>query len=59
MNKCQVASFEEFKTIVVKEPERLDAIYDNNDLFYLAGDYEPVLKMINFSDGVMAVTSNK
>lgn len=59
MNRCRVVSYEEFKTIVVKEPERLDAIYDNNDLFYLAGDYEPVLKMINFSDGVMAVTSNK
>lgn len=58
MNGCKVVSFEEFKATVQKEPKRLDAIYDNNDLFYLAGDYEPVLKMINFSDGVM-VKSNE
>lgn len=59
MNGCRVVSYEEFKTIVEKEPEHLDAIYDNNDLFYLAGDYEPVMKMINFSDGVMATSTNK
>lgn len=59
MNRCRVVPFEEFKTIVDKEPERLSAIYDNNDLFYLAGDYEPVMKMINFSDGVIAASKNK
>ncbi|VVC35716.1 Hypothetical protein CINCED_3A015236 [Cinara cedri] len=53
MNSCQVVSFQEFKTVIEKEPERLEAIYDNNDLFYLAGDYEPVMKTINFSDGVV------
>uniref|UniRef100_A0A2S2QNS2 Protein winged eye n=1 Tax=Sipha flava TaxID=143950 RepID=A0A2S2QNS2_9HEMI len=59
MNGCQVVSFEEFKTVVEKDPERLDAIYDNNDLFYLAGDYEPVMKMITFCDGVTATSSDK
>lgn len=59
MNGCRVVSFKEFKSIMDKEPERLDAIYDNNDLFYLAGDYEPVMKMINFSDGVVAESTNK
>lgn len=53
MNRCKVVSFEEFKSTVQNNPERLDAIYENNDMFYLAGDYEPVMKMINFSDGVM------
>lgn len=57
MNGCRVVSFEEFRTVVKKEPKRLDSIYDNNDLFYLAGDYEPVMKIINFSDGVMAATT--
>lgn len=59
MNSCRVVSFEEFKTVIEKEPERLGAIYDNNDLFYLAGEYEPVMKTINFSDGVVITTSNK
>lgn len=59
MNSCRVVSFEEFKTTIEKEPERLDAIYDNNDLFYLAGDYEPVMKTINFNDSVVVGKSNK
>lgn len=59
MNGCRVVPFDEFKAVVEKEPERVEAIYDNNDLFYLAGDYEPVMKMINFNDGVMATSSNK
>ncbi|XP_050541602.1 uncharacterized protein LOC126905686 isoform X2 [Daktulosphaira vitifoliae] len=53
MNGCRVISLKEFRQIINKEPERLDAIYENNDLFYLAGEYEPVMKMIKFSDGVM------
>lgn len=59
MNRCKVVSFEEFKSTVQNNPERLDAIYENNDMFYLAGDYEPVMKMINFSDGVMDNKSNE
>lgn len=58
MNGCRVVPFEEFKSIVDEEPDRLDGIYENNDLFYLAGDYEPVMKMINFSDGVKAVLAD-
>jgi len=52
-------SFEEFKSMMEKEPNRLDAIYENNDLFYLAGDYEPVMKTINFSCGVKTALANK
>lgn len=59
MNKCRVAPFEEFKTIVEKDPARLKVIYGNNDLFYLAGEYEPVMKMISFNDGVRAASKNK
>lgn len=59
MNGCQVVSFDEFKSIVETEPDRLDAIYENNDLFYLAGDYEPVTQTINFSSGVENTLTNK
>lgn len=59
MNRCRVIPFEEFKVTIEKDPKRLDAIYDNNDLFYLAGDYEPVLKTINFSDGVIVGSNNQ
>ncbi|CAH1708038.1 unnamed protein product [Aphis gossypii] len=57
MNGCQVVSIEEFSSIVEKDAKRLKNIYVNNDLFYLAGDYEPVMKMINFSDGVVLTPS--
>ncbi|XP_022173862.1 uncharacterized protein LOC111036220 isoform X4 [Myzus persicae] len=58
MNGCQVVSIEEFSSIVEKDAKRLKNIYVNNDLFYLAGDYEPVMKMINFSDGVVLKPSD-
>uniref|UniRef100_A0A2S2NW39 Protein winged eye n=1 Tax=Schizaphis graminum TaxID=13262 RepID=A0A2S2NW39_SCHGA len=58
MNGCQVVSIEEFSSIIEKDAKRLKNIYVNNDLFYLAGDYEPVMKMINFSDGVVLTPSN-
>lgn len=57
MNGCQVVSIEEFSSIIEKDASRLKNIYVNNDLFYLAGDYEPVMKMINFSDGVVLTPS--
>jgi len=52
-----VVSIEEFSSIIEKDASRLKNIYVNNDLFYLAGDYEPVMKMINFSDGVVLTPS--
>lgn len=58
MNGCQVVSIEEFSSIIEKDAKRLKNIYVNNDLFYLAGDYEPVMKMINFSDGVVLKPSD-
>jgi len=53
-----VVSIEEFSSIIEKDDKRLKNIYVNNDLFYLAGDYEPVMKMINFSDGVVLKPSD-
>jgi len=58
MNGCQVVSIEEFTSTIEKDAKRLENIYVNNDLFYLAGDYEPVMKMINFSDGVVLKPSD-
>ena len=35
------------------DPKRIEAIYENNDLYYLAGEYDPIVGTIRFEKGVL------
>jgi hypothetical protein len=37
------------------EPKRIDTIYENNDLYYLAGEYDPIVGTIRFERGVLGI----
>lgn len=51
-HKCDVLEFAEFQNRIRKDPNLKMGIYDNNDLYYLAGSYDPVVGTLSFRPGV-------
>jgi len=52
-HRCEVVSFAAYKRIVDSDPKRIEAVYENNDLYYLAGEYDPIVGTIQFERGVL------
>ncbi len=52
-HRCEVVSLKAYKRIVDSDPKRIEAIYENNDLYYLAGEYDPIVGTIRFEKGVL------
>jgi len=52
-HRCEVVSFKAYRRIVTADPKRIDAVYENNDLYYLAGEYDPIVGTIRFEKGVL------
>ena len=46
----------EYRERLDKEPERIHNVYESNDLYYLAGYYDPTAKRLQFEDGVFTWT---
>ena len=51
-HKCSVVSLSEYRERLKKEPERVHNVYQSNDLYYLAGQYDPKTTTVTFEDGV-------
>ena len=44
---------DKFLARLCSAPQLAETIYENNDLYYLAGSYDPVLGAIQFNKGVL------
>jgi hypothetical protein len=51
-HRCEVVAFKSYRRIVESDPKRIDSVYENNDLYYLAGEYDPIVGTIRFENGV-------
>ncbi|KAG8287304.1 BAH domain and coiled-coil containing 1 [Homalodisca vitripennis] len=51
-HKCEVLPLETYKYRLSLEPHRLATIYDYNDIYYLAGHYDPTTTSLRFEPGV-------
>ncbi|XP_046425397.1 uncharacterized protein LOC124182332 isoform X1 [Neodiprion fabricii] len=52
-HKCEVLPLEPYAEKLSKEPHRYLTIYDNNDIYYLAGYYDPTTYLLNMQPGVV------
>lgn len=52
-HKCKVLPMLKYVEKLGKEPHRYNTIYDNNDLYYLAGYYDPTTFMLTFEPNVV------
>ncbi|XP_054281990.1 protein winged eye-like isoform X1 [Macrosteles quadrilineatus] len=52
-HKCEVLPLPEYKHRLELEPHRLATIYDYNDIYYLAGHYNPTDLSLKFEPGVV------
>ncbi|XP_065209197.1 mucin-5AC isoform X2 [Planococcus citri] len=53
-HKCEVVSIKEYKERLKKEPERLTNVYESNDVYYLAGHYDPTTKKLTLEKDVVS-----
>jgi len=51
-HKCEVLPLDNYKHRLSLEPHRLATIYDYNDIYYLAGYYDPTTTALRFEPGV-------
>ncbi|XP_074094348.1 BAH domain and coiled-coil containing protein winged eye isoform X2 [Cotesia typhae] len=51
-HKCEVLPLQDYTTKLGKEPHRYLTIYDNNDIYYLAGYYDPTTYLLTLQPGV-------
>lgn len=51
-HKCEVLAVDEFKQRLDNDPSCLNNIYENNELFYLAGYYDPTCMSLTMRPGV-------
>ena len=51
-HKCEVVDYLGFMRRLRECPGLADTIYENNDLYYLAGSYDPVLGSLSFKPGL-------
>ena len=52
-HKCEVLPLDEYTGKLGKEPHRYLTIYDNNDIYYLAGYYDPSTHHLILQPGVV------
>ncbi|XP_034941429.1 uncharacterized protein wge isoform X2 [Chelonus insularis] len=52
-HKCEVLPLQDYTTKLGKEPHRYLTIYDNNDIYYLAGYYDPTTYLLTLQPGVV------
>lgn len=53
-HKCDVVTVDKYRKRLLKEPERKHNVYQSNDLYYLAGFYDPTTKRLTFEDGLLS-----
>jgi hypothetical protein len=53
-HRCEVLAFSAYAKKIESDPSRLKAIYENNDLYYLAGQHDPIEGTIQFENEVLA-----
>ncbi|CAB3363977.1 Hypothetical predicted protein [Cloeon dipterum] len=52
-HKCEVIPLDKYTERLGKEPSRYASIYDNNDIYYLAGRYDPTAAVLTMEPGVI------
>ncbi|XP_043290025.1 uncharacterized protein wge isoform X4 [Venturia canescens] len=52
-HKCEVLKLADYTKKLGKEPHRYLTIYDNNDIYYLAGYYDPTTYLLNMQPDVV------
>jgi hypothetical protein len=53
-HRCEVLPFSTYSKQIGSDPARLRTIYENNDLYYLAGQHDPIEGTIQFENDVLA-----
>ena len=51
-HKCHVLDYKTFVAKMNQDTTRESYMNDNNDLYYLAGTYDPVIGTLTFHDGI-------
>lgn len=52
-HKCEVIPLADYTKRLGKEPSRYASIYDNNDIYYLAGHYDPTAGVLTMEPGII------
>lgn len=52
-HKCEVLPLEGYTGRLGSEPQRYSTVYDNNDVYYLAGYYDPTTSQLTLEPGVV------
>lgn len=52
-HRCEVVSLPEFKSRVDRKEVLTDAVYDNQEVYYLAGYYDPQDTSIKYEPGAL------
>ena len=52
-HRCEVVTFKAYQRILQTDPKRIESVYENNDLYYSAGEYDPIVGTIRFEKGVL------
>lgn len=51
-HKCEVLPLKDYIETLGDDPRRYAAIYDNNDIYYLAGYYDPTTTTLKMEPGI-------
>jgi len=54
-HRCEVLPFSTYTKQIESDPSRLRTIYENNDLYYLAGQHDPIEGTIQFENDVLSI----
>lgn len=57
-HKCEVLPLKEYTERLGDDPQKYAAIYDNNDIYYLAGYYDPTTHTIKMEPGIPFTKTN-
>ncbi|XP_018573680.1 protein winged eye isoform X2 [Anoplophora glabripennis] len=57
-HKCEVLPLKEYTERLGDDPQRYATIYDNNDIYYLAGYYDPTTHTIKMEPGIPFTKTN-
>lgn len=51
-HKCEVLSLAQYKERMGDDPARYSCVYDNNDVYYLAGNYDPTQQQLRMEPDI-------
>lgn len=57
-HKCDVVPLEQYRQRLGDDPENYATIYDNNDIYYLAGYYDPTSCIMKMEPGIPFAKTN-